>query len=386
MIPFYIHFAILTNSGPGDAFMTLKFQETLVGNKQTGGAVNIPYLSDITLKHVDTAAHLHSHAHLIPLRHPDGRVSSNGQQVNGYAHSDENSRWVIHPVDTSKYDWKMVDLNDLEKKRDVRYVRSNDLVQLRHVTTDSYLKTHDVASPLTATNMEFTTIKMDSPKWEEKFNETVFRLVLKDHPKSRELLVSRKESFKLISAQFNVALHTSKKKLLPDWGFKMQEVNGNKNTDEHGPNIWIVQDVKHKRIVNGSDIDDPPKVDTVTKLPFLYKFLELSAKMIHHNNALTSSHPYASSPITWPFVVRGVSFWEKKEGIKQIYMLGHPFTWWFAIFSIFLYGAMWIMDRLLLHRGIDDFGANVRQYWDRSIGFLLVAWGFHWIPFFLYFD
>lgn len=106
--------------------------------------------------------------------------------------------------------------------------------------------------------------------------------------------------------------------------------------------------------------------------------------MIRHNNALTSSHPYSSSPITWPFVVRGISFWEKKDGLKQIYLLGHPFTWWFSIFGVLLYAAMWILDRILLQRGIDDFGANVRQYWDRSIGFLCITWVLHWVPFFLY--
>ena len=30
---FYIHFAILTTSGPGDSFMSPAFQETLAGNE-----------------------------------------------------------------------------------------------------------------------------------------------------------------------------------------------------------------------------------------------------------------------------------------------------------------------------------------------------------------
>jgi dolichyl-phosphate-mannose-protein mannosyltransferase len=105
--------------------------------------------------------------------------------------------------------------------------------------------------------------------------------------------------------------------------------------------------------------------------------------MIHHNNALTKSHPYSSAPITWPFVIRGISFWETKEGLKQIYLLGNPFAWWVAIAGPFLYGAMWVIDRLLLRRGIDDFGPSARGWWDRAIGFLLIAWFLHWGPFFL---
>lgn len=105
--------------------------------------------------------------------------------------------------------------------------------------------------------------------------------------------------------------------------------------------------------------------------------------MIHHNNALTKSHPYSSSPITWPFVVRGISFWEKKEGLKQIYLLGNPIAWWISILGPFLYIAMWMLDRILLRRGIDDFGPAVRVWWDRCLGFLVLAWLMHWIPFFL---
>lgn len=30
---FYVHFAILTKSGPGDTFMSPQFQETLAGNE-----------------------------------------------------------------------------------------------------------------------------------------------------------------------------------------------------------------------------------------------------------------------------------------------------------------------------------------------------------------
>ena len=43
IIPFYIHFALLIHSGPGDNFMSLRFQETLLGNKQTLGSSSKPH-------------------------------------------------------------------------------------------------------------------------------------------------------------------------------------------------------------------------------------------------------------------------------------------------------------------------------------------------------
>lgn len=40
-IPFYIHFALLPKTGPGDAFMSLRFQEHLLGNMKTAGSTGI---------------------------------------------------------------------------------------------------------------------------------------------------------------------------------------------------------------------------------------------------------------------------------------------------------------------------------------------------------
>lgn len=72
-----------------------------------------------------------------------------------------------------------------------------------------------------------------------------------------------------------------------------------------------------------------------------------------------------------------------RDGLKQIYMLGHPTTWILAILSIFVYAAVTLVDRLLLRRGVDDCGPSVRRLYDRSIGFLMIAWMLHWFPFFL---
>ena len=41
------------------------------------------------------------------------------------------------------------------------------------------------------------------------------------------------------------------------------------------------------------------------------------------------------------------------------------------------------MDLILLRRGMDEFGPQIRSWWLRSTGFLLMAWAFHYIPFFL---
>lgn len=105
--------------------------------------------------------------------------------------------------------------------------------------------------------------------------------------------------------------------------------------------------------------------------------------MISHNSGLTKPHPYSSSASSWPFVLRGLSFWEAKEGLRQIYLLGNPIVWWLSIFGTLLYAVLWLIDRILLRRGIDDFGFHARRWWDRSLGFLWILWAIHWFPFFL---
>nr|KAJ3407780.1 hypothetical protein HK105_003295 [Polyrhizophydium stewartii] len=379
LVPFYIHFNILINSGPGDAFMSMRFQETLVGNAATAGAVSIMYGANVTIKHGETSVFLHSHSHRYPLKYDDGRISSQGQQIVGYAHSDRNSVWQMVPLDP-EYHPSADDYEETEEetKRGVRYVRSGDIVQLYHVMTESYLLTHDVASPLTTTHMEMTTIKEED--FEQRYNETLWRVQVVDADDG-DKLKSKKQLFRLVSHQHRVAV-SSEKLVLPEWGFKMQQINGNKNTNEK-TSLWRIASVEHERIVDGVEIGEERSDSGKPPLNFMSKFVELQKAMIHHNAALTKPHPYSSSPGIWPFVIRGISFWEKKEGLRQIYLLGNPLVWWFSILSVAFYGALWLVDRLCLRRGLDDFGANARRWWDRAIGYLVVAWALHWLPFFL---
>jgi hypothetical protein len=81
--------------------------------------------------------------------------------------------------------------------------------------------------------------------------------------------------------------------------------------------------------------------------------LELQRLMFHHNNALTSSHPYASFPLQWPFLLRGVSFWTNEESRQQIYFLGNPIGWWFASSILAVFAGIIFADQLSVRRGID---------------------------------
>lgn len=345
---FQVHFAILSRSGPGDDFMTPEFQSTLSDNIMSSQAVGINYHDAIAIKHKETKTYLHSHPDRYPLRYDDGRVSSQGQQVTGYPFSDTNNHWEILPAQ----------LFDESNKLD-HQVTQGDFVRLRHIVTDTYLLTHDVASPYYPTNQEYTTVDVNEA-YGARVNDTLFEIKI-ENAKAGQQFKSMSGHFKLIHMPTRVAMwtHTTP---LPDWGYKQAEINGNKNIQQSS-NVWYVDEIPS--IPAGSErlIKEPKKVKHI---PFLKKYFELQRAIFFHNNALTSSHPYASQPIQWPFLLRGVSFWTQNDTKQQIYFLGNPLGWWIASSLLAVFAGIIGADQLSLRRGIDTLDARKSSHLSPS--------------------
>ena len=356
---FQVHFSILSRSGPGDDFMSPEFQETLSDNVMTMQAVGINYFDSISMLHKETKVYLHSHTERYPLRYDDGRVSSQGQQVTGYPHNDTNNHWQLIPT-------KHLPSNEDQP------VQHGDVVRLRHLVTDTLLLTHDVASPYFPTNQEFTTIghdEGDNP--EARFNDTLFEIRI-ESAKPGQQFKTKSSHFKLIHVPTKVALwtHTTP---LPDWAFKQAEINGNKNSQQTS-NIWYVEDIPSLSADSERNLREPRKVKS---LPFLSKYFELQRAMFFHNNALTSSHPYASFPISWPFLLRGVSFWTSNETREQIYFLGNPIGWWIASSLLAVFAGIVGADQLALRRGVDSL--DQREYRHPSWPIRCVCFVHYWL-------
>src|SRR5690606_30246557 len=100
--------------------------------------------------------------HSYPVHHNENKVSSGMQQITGYPYPDHNNWWVILPP---------VDKNDLLENNEV--VSGSSLIRLMHVATGKLLMTHDVASPLTMTNMEVTAVEETD---EARQENTLWRL------------------------------------------------------------------------------------------------------------------------------------------------------------------------------------------------------------------
>ncbi|KAH9940907.1 glycosyltransferase family 39 protein [Epithele typhae] len=363
---FWIHLALLTNTGTGDTFMSPAFQETLRGNELLLNSQELRYFDTITMRHKDTRVFLHSHPDKYPLKYDDGRISSQGQQVTGYGHDDSNNNWQIIPTKA------------LPETGRGRIVHHDDIIQLLHVNTDTVLLTHDVASPLMPTNEEFTTHAKDDYS---RYNDTLFQVRLVDGAEG-DTWKSKSGHFRLIHVSTKVAMWTHPKQL-PDWAYKQQEINGNKNLNDKTA-IWFVDGIVADE--TGEDMkgrtDDVPAKNPKS-MSFIKKFVELQILMLQHNAGLTASHPYASGPINWPFLISGISFWTKSEGQKQIYFVGNLVGWWSCVIGLSLYTGIMLADMIARRRDIQPLSDPVRHRLINSTGFFVLFWGVHYFPFFL---
>lgn len=231
-----------------------------------------------------------------------------------------------------------------------RIVRHNDIIQLLHVQTDTFLMTHDVASPGYTTHQEFTTLPKDQM---QRYNETLFHLHLIDGYEG-QVLTTKANHFRLQHAMTTVYMMLPGHEL-PDWAFDQQEINGHRQPEPEGCEIWVgdaivagectlppthlVFPALTGTFVDLEEIDERlgnQKDRKPKSMNFFSKFIQLQDLMFAHNAGLTASHPYASSPSSWPFAKKGISFWTQNEGHKQIYLVGNLVGWWTAAGAVFL--------------------------------------------------
>lgn len=370
---FYLHFSILRKSGPGDPFMSADFQTTLEESSLARNSKTVQYNDVITIKHKDTGAFLHSHEQVYPLRYESGRVSSNRQQVtcvvedHGREMKDTNSQWEIIPATNGK------------QKGDTVY--TNDVVRFRHIGTGAFLLTHDVASPLKATNEEFIGVYDDYA--EARYNETLFILRFAEIGKpsltKRTAVNTLGTEMRILHQDTMVAMWTHNDELLPEWAFNQQEVSGNKKIQEK-ENIWTFD---HIVGMAPNDVRTHYVPKSVKHMPFLKKWWELQGLMFMHNNLLSSDHPFASQPDAWPLALSGVSFWNDNDSKQQIFFIGNVFGFWIESGFLAIYVGFVLADLLATRRGVHILNKQSKSKLYNTLGFLFVGWAAHYFPFFL---
>ncbi|KAJ2798368.1 Dolichyl-phosphate-mannose--protein mannosyltransferase 4, partial [Coemansia helicoidea] len=321
-----------------------------------------------------------SNAGRYPLRYEDQRVSSQGQQVTGAKALSDGGFWRIKPAaDADEFApflaRRLAGEAIPSEELDRWAVHNLDQVQLEHVTTGTNLRTHDVASPMTATNMEITTLALNDTA---SAADTVWQIQV-DGAKSNTTRLQTSSSFiRIVSDKHGVAVWTHKK-ALPAWGHAHQEINGIKKPSEKST-LWTVPQIRGREATAEEQAEMRNKVP---RLGFFAKFAELQGLMVRHNNALTSVHPFQSSPISWPLMIRGISFWTSSPDRRQIYLMGNPVGWWMADAALLGYATLMVGMALLARRNVHLIDGIVHRHMTRSTGFIAAAWALHYFPFFL---
>ncbi|KAI7890139.1 glycosyltransferase [Mucor mucedo] len=358
LVWFYIHFAILTISGPGDMYMSAKFQSTLADSPSRLQSLDIMFNQSIKIQHRGTGAFLHSYNLNYPQQYEDGRFSSRGRQVVGNMNPDINSYW------------RLVAPGSEEVAN--QYIHHNDIVRLEHITTGGKLMTHNVAAPFTPTNQEFTTVYD-----EIYYNDTLFKVVLGDLSSGTNWNTVI-NSVNLVHVKTGVGLFCTSKQL-PEWGQFHLEVNGNKVAMDVN-NYWTATDILGLDAVAINLAKDKKQVQSMS---FLSKFYEYQKQMIVQNSQLVGAHPYQSGPLSWPLMTRGVNYWTDMETRNQIYMTGNVAGWWGGLVCIGLFIMMIVSDQGLAKRGYPLMRTTTRIRLFRTGGFFLLLWAMHYLPFFL---
>lgn len=167
----------------------------------------------MTIRSKVDSTYLHSHPDKIPLKHSDGKVSSNGQQVTGYSFEDRNNDWVIYPPlnSTLNYTTEKIQIQD------------GEIVRLKHIKTDKFLLTHDVASPLTKHLQEVACFEINNEN-DTYYNHSLWRLKV---TKGDSKLFSNANYFRLEHVLTKCNLNNFQK-ALPSWGYSQLEINSGK--------------------------------------------------------------------------------------------------------------------------------------------------------------
>ncbi|GAA99268.1 glycosyltransferase family 39 protein [Mixia osmundae IAM 14324] len=364
---FGLHFAVLSNSGEGDGFMSSEFQHSLRGHGMENTFADVYLGSRITIKHLNTqGGYLHSHAHMYP-------GGSHQQQITLYPHRDENNDWIVSNVTAEGA--PKIDFQTLEQ---LVPIMDRTVLRFEHATTGKRLHSHDVRPPVSEVDWQNEVSGYGFEGFDGDVNDHFAIEIDPTYTDSSDKLA--KKQIRSLRTKFRLR-HTltgcylfSHKVKLPEWGFEQQEVTCNKNPSKAN-SIWYVETNSHPQI--------PADAATVNYkgAGFWSKFFELNAVMWQTNQGLTDRHAYDSRPQSWPALKRGINFWVKDH--RQIYLIGNPVIWWSSTLAVLLYAAVRALIFIRAKRGFQDLNNTSVAFYDGVCGFLAMGWALHYFPFFL---
>ena len=93
---------------------------------------------------------------------------------------------------------------------------------------------------------------------------------------------------------------------------------------------------------------------TEMHLSFWRKFFELQLKMFFNNQETVQGHTYATDPLEWLTLKRGVAYWVSADSNAQIHLIGNAAVWAAASASLVVYTGLAVLYLLRRRRGCYD--------------------------------
>jgi len=361
LLSFAIHFAVLTNSGPGDAQMSSLFQANLRGTEVgRDSPLEVAFGSRVTIKNMGYGGGLlHSHVQT----YPEG---SQQQQVTCYHHKDANNDWFFYP------NRRDADYNPEEPPR---FIGNNDVIRLIHAQTGRNLHSHEISAPITTADKEVSsygnlTVGDEKDHWKI---EVIDDVASRDRSKIRTLT----SAFRLKHEVLGCYLRAGNVNL-PQWGFKQIEVTctkDNRPSDKY--THWNIEAHTNEKLPPG----DPGKY----KSPFLRDFIHLNVAMMTSNNALVpdpdKQDDLASQWWQWPILNVGLRMCSWDDKIVKYFLLGNPLVYWGSTAGLGIFALVVAWYTIRWQRGYKELSqSDVDQIHYAGL-YPVIGWFLHYLPF-----
>ncbi|KAJ3189028.1 Protein O-mannosyltransferase 2 [Irineochytrium annulatum] len=368
VLSFALHFAILTNSGPGDAQMSSLFQAGLNGNTFHENPLELAYGSRVSLKNNGHGGGLlHSHVQTYP-------TGSEQQQVTCYHHKDANNEWLI----TKPWGANRSTTDDVE------FVKNGDIIRLGacevHDQTRRNLHSHaNHKAPVSTTEQEVScygneTIGDQNDHWQIQIVDDLYD--------SKPVRIKSLTTRFLLRHVVIGCLLRSGSVTLPQWGFKQAEVACQPAAVEDSKNnMWNIEQHWHPRLPAGGI--------GAFKSSFIKDFADLNVAMWTSNNALTpdpDKEPdgLTSQPYEWPLLLVGLRMCGWGDTDVKFFLIGNPVVWWGSTGSLVVFFIVGLVYTVRAQRHCKDWrdpDAWNNFWFAGKVGFL--GWFLHYIPFWI---
>ncbi|KAK3950243.1 Dolichyl-phosphate-mannose-protein mannosyltransferase-domain-containing protein [Pseudoneurospora amorphoporcata] len=362
LFSFFIHFIVLTNSGPGDAQMPSLFQANLKGTEVgRDSPLELALGSRVTIKNMGYGGGLlHSHVQT----YPEG---SNQQQVTCYHHKDSNNDWFFYPNRREQaYD---------ENSDEIRYIGDGSTVRLIHAQTGRNLHSHEIPAPMTKSDKEVScygnlTVGDEKDHWKiEVVKDTNSR----DRSKIRTLTTAFRLKHEVLGCYLRAGTVN-----LPQWGFKQIETTCTKtNNPRDTYTHWNVESHTNPKL--------PPAAPGQYKNQFFQDFIHLNVAMMTSNNALVpdpdKQDDLASQWWQWPILHVGLRMCSWDDKTVKYFLLGNPLVYWGSTVGLGVFGLLVVWYTLRWQRGYNELDQDGIDHIHYAGIYPVIGWFLHYLPF-----